>query len=103
MAAEEEKQKNASPEEELETVLQEYIEALGIQLALQRKLKKMSQKGAAAEAGLHRRTVSDLENGNNGNLKTMIQYCRALDISFALLVARAEREIEARKEGITLK
>jgi DNA-binding XRE family transcriptional regulator len=103
MAAEEDKTDEAVPEQEQEELLQEYLEALGIQLSLQRKFMKMNQKSAAAKAGLHRRTVSDLENGNNGNLKTMVQYCQALNISFALLAARAEREIEARKEGIILK
>jgi DNA-binding XRE family transcriptional regulator len=86
-----------------EELLQETLESIGLQLKIERSFKKLSQKEAADIAGLHRRTISDLENGKNGNIKTMIQYALALDVSFALLIARAEHEMEMRRNGIVIK
>ena len=44
-----------------------------------RKNQNKNQKTLAHEAGIHRTTLSDFENGKNSNIITLIQILRALD------------------------
>ena len=60
-------------------------EKLGKRIRELRRAKGMSQEGLAAEAGLHRAYMWEIEKGRNISIKTAYKIARALGISLPRL------------------
>ena len=60
------------------------------ELKIIRLARKVSLINLAKKIGLHRETISDLENGLtiNPKLNTLYRYCQGLDINLSIIIER---------------
>jgi transcriptional regulator with XRE-family HTH domain len=72
-------------------------EALGTQLAIERKGKGLNQQAIAEKLGISQRTVSEIERGLNPVIDHMLRYAELVDLDFAVLAARARVVVQARQ------
>jgi transcriptional regulator with XRE-family HTH domain len=63
--------------------------ALGHQLALERKDRGLNQQAIAEQLGISQRTVSEIERGLNPVIDHMLKYAELVGLDFAVLAARA--------------
>jgi transcriptional regulator with XRE-family HTH domain len=70
--------------------LEDFYRALGTALRLERDRRGLSQGEMAEICGVERRTLSDLENGDNDKLKHFLRYAWSLGLDFSRLVLKAE-------------
>lgn len=72
-------------------------EALGTQLAIERKVKGLNQQSIAEQLGISQRTVSEIERGLNPVIDHMLRYAELVGLDFAVLAARARVVVQARQ------
>jgi DNA-binding XRE family transcriptional regulator len=67
------------------------INALRLELSVQRSLKKLTYDGLSALSGVSRRTLISIETGQSrGSLETWLKICRALEYDFSKFVEMSE-------------
>jgi len=67
------------------------INALRLELSVQRSLHELTYDGLAALSGVSRRTLISIETGeSHGSLETWMKICRALECDFSMFVLMSE-------------
>lgn len=74
---------------------QKWLEAIGMQLASERKRQGMTVADIATKLGVSIRTVGYIESGKNNNTENMLAYCYVAKIDFFVIVARARLVLQA--------
>ena len=67
------------------------INALRLELSVQRSLRQLTYDGLAVLSGVSRRTLIAIETGeSHGSLETWMKICRALECDFSKFVLMSE-------------
>ena len=69
------------------------VEMIGSYIKYNRLQQNKSQSQLAEEAGVHRNTLTYLENGKRANIITLIQLLRALDLLSVLQPFEVQQQI----------
>lgn len=72
-----------------------WLEAVGRQLAAERKRLGLSQADMADKLGVSSRTVGYIESGENNNFENLLSYCYETGADFFTVVARAKVILQA--------
>lgn len=87
-----------SPELQLSSSkVDEWMSAIGRELSAIREEKAISQKDMAASLDVSRSTLIRLESGESPNMPKYIEYALELGVNPAVLVARANGVLKARR------
>jgi len=75
------------------------VDALRLELSVQRSLRRLTYDGLAAISGVSRRTLISIETGaSNGSLESWMKICRALNCDFSKFVEMSEDVPDASME-----
>jgi len=69
--------------------LNPFLQKIGLKLKIERKARSLNQAKAGEVAGLHRREISEIENGSfRGSVQKVQDYAMSLGFSLSLELKR---------------
>lgn len=85
-----EKKDMSEKEREREAYARSWLEAIGAQLAAERKRMGWSRAEMAERLGISARNLGYVENGENTNIMNIINHCHETGSDFFMIIARAK-------------